>query len=205
MEEERTETEGRANEVTEAQTITEGSKPLHRFLAGQPKYIGIALIFFGGNEMMLGLALIKEIVTTSASLYIPFWQAALFTICGSLSIHTHSYPSKKLVTVCLAMYIVTILGGFFSVFYRMFCITSSEEMLYDQLSYDHDHDYEHFHIPETAIVRYHQLVSTEALLSTSTISVIVLLICLCCFAKRSLRSSNTQIIMRQVLTVTDTE
>ena len=45
---------------------------LFRFLSRQ-----IALLFFGCNEMMMGLALMKETVSNSSSLYTPFWQAAL--------------------------------------------------------------------------------------------------------------------------------
>ncbi|XP_041930752.1 membrane-spanning 4-domains subfamily A member 4D-like [Alosa sapidissima] len=195
MEGESTDSERKENGVTEVQTVTGGNKPLHRFLAGQPRYIGIAIMFFGCNELMLGLPLIRETIMTSVRLYTPFWQGALFMICGSLSIHTHSYPSKKLVTVCLAMYIVTILGGCFTLIFRLIAITDISGMLY--YTFDDDGD--------DAYVRLAQLKITEAVLYTSTIVVIILLICLCCFAKRSLKSSNTQVIMRQVLMVTDTE
>lgn len=134
------------------------------------------------------------------------------------------------------MYIVTILGGIFSFFYRISCFSSLEEILYSE------YDYRQLVIAQNAIDRYvswlclwewslskpflffsvqqhhfiksftitlklfavftinelffclqHQLVSTEALLLTSTVCVIALLCSLCCFAKRSLRSSNTQV------------
>ncbi|KAL2077744.1 hypothetical protein ACEWY4_027248 [Coilia grayii] len=164
------------------EAVVGGNKPLHRFLRIQPKFIGTVLVFFGCNEMMMGFTLIHDI-KTSATIYIPFWQAALLAICGSLSIHSHSYPSKKLVTVCLAMYIVTILGGFVSVFFRLVLLLG--------LSFHYD-------------AYYAQLISTEALLLTSTLLVIVLLIILCSYANASLRSSNTQVIFRQQhLTITD--
>ncbi|KAG5263671.1 hypothetical protein AALO_G00267360 [Alosa alosa] len=193
MEGESTDSERKANGVTEVQTVTGGNKPLHRFLAGQPRYIGIAIMFFGCNELMLGLPLVRVTIMTSARLYTPFWQGTLFMICGILSIHTHSYPSKKLVTVCLAMYIVTILGGCFTLIFRLIAIING--MFYDTFHDDGDDAY----------VLLAQLKSTEAVLYSSTIVVIILLICLCCFAKQSLKSSNTQVIMRQVLMVTDTE
>ncbi|XP_063045667.1 uncharacterized protein si:ch1073-291c23.2 [Engraulis encrasicolus] len=166
-----------------------GNKPLHRFLRIQPKFIGIVLMFFGVNEMMMGFGLMKEDIRTSASLYLPFWQAALLAICGSLSIHSHTYPSKKMVTVCLAMYVVTILAGFMTVFFRISCII---HFCFWGLFSEAHH-------------RLAQLVSTESLLLTSALIVIVLLIVLCSYASASLKSSNTQIIVRQHLTVTDTE
>ncbi|XP_031442683.1 DNA-directed RNA polymerases I and III subunit RPAC2 isoform X2 [Clupea harengus] len=156
----------------------------------------IALLFFGCNEMMMGLALMKETVSNSSSLYTPFWQAALFIICGSLSIHTHSYPSKKLVTVCFSMYIVTILGGLFALVHRIVCFSLfSRHIWYDF----------YYHHVEPAYPRYAQLLSAEAVLFATTVCVIVLLISLSWFAKASLRSSHTQVIVRQHLTVIDSD
>ncbi|AWP12131.1 Hypothetical protein SMAX5B_008831 [Scophthalmus maximus] len=99
------------------------SKPLHRFVKREPRCLGIVLLMFGCAELLMGFHLASEDLPNSCVIYIPFWQGALFLVCGNLSIYTEIHPSKKMVTVCLAMYVVALLGTIVSIGYRIFCFS----------------------------------------------------------------------------------
>uniref|UniRef100_A0AAQ6AMI7 Uncharacterized protein n=1 Tax=Amphiprion ocellaris TaxID=80972 RepID=A0AAQ6AMI7_AMPOC len=99
-------------------TVLMSSKPLHRFVQKEPRSLGIVILMFGCAELLMGFQLSGETMRTSYGIYIPFWQGALFLVCGILSIYTELHPSKKMVTVCLAMYVVSILGIIVSLCYR---------------------------------------------------------------------------------------
>ncbi|AWP01790.1 Hypothetical protein SMAX5B_013204 [Scophthalmus maximus] len=70
------------NNASLQSTTVGGSKPLHRFIKGQPKIVG-------------------------------------FIICGILYILTEHNPTKKTVTISLALSIVTILGALWTMLYIM--------------------------------------------------------------------------------------
>ncbi|KAM4622197.1 membrane-spanning 4-domains subfamily A member 4A isoform 3-T3 [Polymixia lowei] len=99
--------------------IVIGSKPLHRFIRGEPRTLGIVVLIFGCAELLNGFELAKSQFENSSAIYIPFWQGALFLISGNLSIYTGVHPSKKMVTICLALYVVSLLGITVSVGYRI--------------------------------------------------------------------------------------
>ncbi|XP_056143686.1 membrane-spanning 4-domains subfamily A member 15 isoform X2 [Lampris incognitus] len=102
------ETDG--NKEADCNQMVSSSKPLHRFVKGEPRCVGIVILFFGCAEVLMGFVLARVEYETSNYIYVPFWQGALFLISGNLSIYTEIHPSKKMVTVCLAMYIVALLG-----------------------------------------------------------------------------------------------
>ncbi|KAJ4945878.1 hypothetical protein JOQ06_023556, partial [Pogonophryne albipinna] len=80
----------------------------------------IAILIFGCAEVMMGFTLSGERdAFTSFGNYTSFWQGTLFLVCGSLSIYTELRPSKKMVTVCLSMYVVSLLGIIVSFGYRI--------------------------------------------------------------------------------------
>ncbi|XP_036407681.1 membrane-spanning 4-domains subfamily A member 15-like [Megalops cyprinoides] len=130
-------------------------KPLHRFIKGEPQCIGIAVLFFGCGELLIGLQLFKDDSVNSATLYIPFWLGALFLISGSLSIYTENHPSKKMVTVCLSMYVVSLLGVFISLCYRVHCFIHIELYLID--------------VDDWTRWRYGQVMNTEAVLLAASL------------------------------------
>ncbi|TMS17095.1 Membrane-spanning 4-domains subfamily A member 4D [Larimichthys crocea] len=101
------------------QSVLMYSKPLHRFVQREPRILGIAIVIFGCAEFLMGFYLAIENVMTSYKIFIPYWQGLLFIVCGSLSLYTGLHPSKKMVTVSLAMYIMSILGIVVSVGYRI--------------------------------------------------------------------------------------
>ncbi|XP_062281163.1 membrane-spanning 4-domains subfamily A member 4D-like isoform X2 [Scomber scombrus] len=108
------------------------SKPLHRFVQREPRSLGIAILICGCAEVLMGIQLASEHVGTSSAIYTPFWQGALFLLCGSLSIYTEVYPSKKMVTVCLSMYVVSLLGIVVSIGYRIQCFAHYGYLKYSQ-------------------------------------------------------------------------
>ncbi|XP_027863931.1 membrane-spanning 4-domains subfamily A member 4D-like [Xiphophorus couchianus] len=92
------------------ETLLLSSKPLHRFVQKQPRSFGIVILMFGCAEIVMGCAMDGINMETSFKMYIPFWQGTLFITCGALSIYTELHPSKKMVTISLAMYVVSLLG-----------------------------------------------------------------------------------------------
>nr|XP_046261532.1 membrane-spanning 4-domains subfamily A member 4D-like isoform X2 [Scatophagus argus] len=159
----------------ENQEVQMSSKPLHRFVQREPRSLGIVIVVFGCAELLMGLHLTRESVLTSCVIYIPYWQGLLFLVCGNLSIYTEVHPSKKMVTVCLAMYVVSLFGIVVSVVYRLYCFSH-----YIFLSYRSSN----------------QLFSIEAILFTSSLCVSALLIFLCAVARLALKSTHTQVIVQ---------
>ncbi|KAM6952238.1 B-lymphocyte antigen CD20-like [Lycodopsis pacificus] len=162
-------------------TLLMSSKPLHRFIQKEPKTLGIVILIFGCAEILMGFVLSHEGDDTSYSIYIPFWQGALFLACGNLSIYTEMNPSKKMVTVCLAMYVLSILGVVVSAPFRLRCMLHIRYLRHGYHSEDHS-----------------QLVGVESLLFTSSLCVSVLLIFLCAVARLALKSTSTQIIVQHI-------
>ncbi|XP_019934364.1 uncharacterized protein [Paralichthys olivaceus] len=160
------------------------SKPLHRFIQREPRCLGIAILIFGCGELMMGFILASESVQTSCAIYIPFWQGALFLVCGKLSIYTEIHPSKKMVTVCLAMYVVSLLGTVVSVGFRIYCLSYFGYLQYRARN------------QEWAQNRIDQLYSIEGLLFTSSLCVAGILIFLSSVARLALKSTHTQVIVQ---------
>ncbi|TNM98753.1 hypothetical protein fugu_013317 [Takifugu bimaculatus] len=164
-------------------TVLLSSKPLHRFVKMEPKTLGIVIVIFGWAELLMGCQLSTDHVMTSFTIYAPLWQGLLFLICGSLSIYTEVYPSKKLVTVCLSMYIVSVLGIIVSFIFRII------HLLFQGwgrgmrgLSRD----------------RSNLLVWIDSILLISSACVLVVLIFLCAVARLALKSTRNQVIVHQV-------
>ncbi|KAL3044892.1 hypothetical protein OYC64_013211 [Pagothenia borchgrevinki] len=156
------------------QEVLMSSKPLHRFVQREPRNVGIAILIFGCAEVMMGFTLSGERdVLTSFAIYIPFWLGTLFLVCGSLSIYTELRPSKKMVTVCLSMYVVSLLGIIVSVGRIGLCSYGRRQTI-------------------------DQICAIEALLFTCSLFVAGLLIFLCVIARLALKSTRTQIIVRHI-------
>lgn len=173
------------------------TKPLHRFVQREPKTFGIVVLIFGCAELLMGFQLAGDPVkTTSCYLYIPFWQGILFLVCGILSIYTGIHPSKKMVTVCLAMYVVSFIGVLFSVGSRVVLM-----ILLDL----HHYMGSRVHLSRE---RGKFLIAIESLLLISSLCVSVLLMFLCCVSRLALKSTRTQIVLHQIappVTETPTE
>ncbi|XP_030252224.1 membrane-spanning 4-domains subfamily A member 4D-like [Sparus aurata] len=182
-------TTGNAGKSEVHQTALMSGKPLHRFVQREPRCLGIALVIFGCAEILMGFHLAGENQPSSSHIYIPFWQGILFLACGNLSIYTEIHPSKKMVTVCLAMYVISLLGIIISAGFRVYCLT-----FYSYLNYRTRYSPD----PEWAINRMNLLTGVESLLFASSLCVSGLLIFLCIFARLALKSTRTQLIVQHL-------
>ncbi|XP_039981226.1 uncharacterized protein LOC120788954 isoform X2 [Xiphias gladius] len=97
-------------------TTVGGSKPLHRFIKGQPKIVGIIVLVLG-TSFILSIVMVGESTRQLSRTVIPpsFLLGMLFILCGILYILTEHKPTKKTVTISLAVSVVTILGAFWTV------------------------------------------------------------------------------------------
>ncbi|XP_041847037.1 uncharacterized protein LOC121643608 [Melanotaenia boesemani] len=174
------------------------SKPLHRFVQREPRSLGIVVLMFGCAELMMGFLFAGDNTDTSYKIYVPFWLGALFLVCGILSIYTELHPSKKMVTVCLAMYVVSILGIIVSVGYRLHCLGHYASYLSYRGLYEDEKESGEYQV----LV---QLLCAESILFISSLCVSGILIFLCIFARFALKSTHTQVIVQHIpLPRTDT-
>lgn len=163
--------------------VSISSKPLHRFVQKEPRNLGIVIVIFGCAELLMGFQLASETAPTSYGIYVPFWQGALFLVSGILSIYTELHPTKKMVTVCLAMYVVSILGIIVSLSYRTHC--------FGVLAFS-------YYRSSVSIHRMAQICCTESILFISSLCMSGILIFLCVIARFALKSTQTQVIIQHI-------
>ncbi|KAF6714827.1 hypothetical protein FQA47_013536 [Oryzias melastigma] len=154
------------------------SKPLHRFVQKEPRIFGVVLVIFGSTELLMGFPLYAN-GDDSLTVYVPFWLGGLFLSSGILSIYTDLHPSKKMVTVCLAMYVVSMLSIFISLGLRIHVI---ESFLFHSYIMSNSWSYN----------RYIQASSIDCILVATSLCVFGLLIFLSTIARLALKSSRTQ-------------
>ncbi|XP_028999775.1 uncharacterized protein LOC114851978 [Betta splendens] len=99
------------NEARPPNTTVGGSKPLHRFLRGNPKIVGIVLLVLGTSffTISMGLNIEAVVVNTLSAIPTGFLLGSLFILCGIMYILAEHNPTKKTVTISLALGVVTIL------------------------------------------------------------------------------------------------
>ncbi|AWP01789.1 Hypothetical protein SMAX5B_013204 [Scophthalmus maximus] len=111
------------NNASLQSTTVGGSKPLHRFIKGQPKIVGVIVLVLGASFFIMSIAIMENgsgpYIYISLTIPPGFLQGALFIICGILYILTEHNPTKKTVTISLALSIVTILGALWTMLYIM--------------------------------------------------------------------------------------
>uniref|UniRef100_A0A672YVV7 Uncharacterized LOC115427470 n=1 Tax=Sphaeramia orbicularis TaxID=375764 RepID=A0A672YVV7_9TELE len=170
--------------------LLKSTKPLHRFVRNEPRSLGIVVLIFGCAEILMGfqLHMASERTRTSLQIYIPFWQGVLFVVCGNLSIYTGLHPSKKMMTVSLSMYVVSLLGIIVSGVHRIVLLS-----LYQRIRRWNRSDW--------ITVRMDLLYGIEGMLLTSSLCALVLLIFLIVVARMALKSTNenVQVIVQQSL------
>ncbi|XP_041653371.1 membrane-spanning 4-domains subfamily A member 4D-like [Cheilinus undulatus] len=173
------------NQGADSKVLFSG-KPLHRFVRKEPRSLGIVIVIFGCAEFLMGFHLASAELINSCKIYIPFWQGILFLVCGSLSIYSEIHPSKKMVTVSLAMYVVSLLGIAVSACYRIVCLFT-----YGFRYKDRSDPWDTY--------RTDQIEGIEGMLLTSSLCVSVMLIFLCVIARLALRSTRTQVIVQHIV------
>ncbi|XP_028258612.1 membrane-spanning 4-domains subfamily A member 15-like [Parambassis ranga] len=101
-------------------TTVGGSKPLHRFIKGQPRIIGTIVLVLGTSFFIVSIAITSQ-DSSSMWFVIPpgFLQGTLFIISGILFILTEHNLTKKNVTISLALSIVSILSTCWSLLHML--------------------------------------------------------------------------------------
>ncbi|KAL7855444.1 hypothetical protein AOLI_G00190480 [Acnodon oligacanthus] len=190
--------QGSPAEGATTQTVTGGSKPLHRFLRAEPKTVGIALILMGCCLFMFGIPLKMEVLDNSSNLYSSFWLGILYFMCGVVYILAERGPTKKTVTASLALSIISILGSIFAAidFIKglVFTSVSYRFRMYDLYSYNVTH------LHSVVERHYTSVYSLEAVFLFHSLIGGVILIVMTVFARVALRSSRTQtvVVMRNL-------
>ncbi|XP_037553450.1 uncharacterized protein si:ch1073-291c23.2 isoform X2 [Nematolebias whitei] len=152
-----------------------GSKPLHRFLKGQPKITGTIVLIMGASFVVVSAAITTGHWRGYMWAVIPpsIFLGVLFIVSGILYILTAHNLTKKTVTISLALSIVTILGACWS-FIRI---------LGDLHFYIDMHEYEVMGMTIEVVVLVYIVVGT------------VIFIIMSVFAGVALRSTKTQAVV----------
>ncbi|KAF7662405.1 hypothetical protein LDENG_00236380 [Lucifuga dentata] len=113
--------EPHASDASPKSTAVGDSKPLHRFIRGQPKITGIIVLILGSSFFIFAIVTRKVYDFDSIWTGIPsgFWLGTLFIICGIQYILTEYKPTKKTVTISLALTIVALLGSIWTLSYLL--------------------------------------------------------------------------------------
>ncbi|TDH17239.1 hypothetical protein EPR50_G00006340 [Perca flavescens] len=172
------------NNASLQSTTVGGSKPLHRFLKGQPKIIGIIVLVMGSSFFIVSLAIIPEYFSsfTWTAIQPGFAMGILFIISGIVYILTEHSPTKKTVTISLALSIVTILGICWALLGTLPTL--------DRYNYHNTSN-------------KHMEMSMEVIFLVHTIVGVIIFIVMSCLAGAALRSTKSQAIV--VMTTTPAE
>ncbi|XP_048061989.1 uncharacterized protein si:ch1073-291c23.2 isoform X1 [Megalobrama amblycephala] len=176
--------------------VTGGNKPVHRFLKGQPKSIGIVLVMMGICLFMFGIVIdVRSDVTTSADMYSPFWLGTLFFICGLLYILSERNPSKKIITASFALSIISTIGAICACVDFSRAIVGLHHTYWSHLSENQTEEERHY-----VLQHYMSIDLMEQVFFCHSLIGGILLITMTFFARAALRSSRTQavVVMRNL-------
>ncbi|XP_041846673.1 uncharacterized protein LOC121643363 [Melanotaenia boesemani] len=178
-------------------TTVGGSKPLHRFLKGQPKIMGTVVLIIGASFFILSIAISTGHFAHHIWTTIPpgFLLGTLFIISGILFIVTELNPTKKTVTISLALSIVSILGACWTVLH----ILPDLHFLRSSAYFD-----ENITDTELAWANYSEAmgVTVEALFLFYSFVGAIIFIVMSVLAGAALRSTKSQAVV--VMTTTST-
>ncbi|XP_067277719.1 uncharacterized protein [Pseudorasbora parva] len=158
--------------------VTGGSKPLHHFLKGQPKCIGIVLVMMGVCLVMFGIALNGQVkLITFEERLTPFWLGTLITASLALSI------ISTIAAICACVQFGR------SIFEIKICHVA--QIMGDPNSTEEMRHFDQFLIPFDKI---HQVFFSHSLIGG------ILLVTMSFFARAALKSSRTQtvVVMRNL-------
>ncbi|KAF4105374.1 membrane-spanning 4-domains subfamily A member 15-like isoform X2 [Onychostoma macrolepis] len=187
-----------AGSVSEAiTTVTGGSKPVHRFLRGQPKSIGVVLVMMGIGLFMFGIPMnVDSDALTSVELLTPFWLGILFFICGLLYILSERNPSKKMITASFALSIISVIG----VLPALVEFSRAISVIYYVLAGHNMHENSTVAEELYAEQYYISVKNLELVFFCHSLTGGVLLVIMTFFARAALQSSRTQavVVMRNL-------
>ncbi|XP_064858723.1 uncharacterized protein LOC115144424 isoform X2 [Oncorhynchus nerka] len=159
-------------------TMVGGSKPLHRFIRGEPKSTGIVMMFMGSSLFILGIPMRLDTLMSSAETFTPFWLGIL-------------------VTASLALSIISMLGvtvAFFEFLKGILHIRQSHDY-YDHYNYDYNATESGRVVVPWRKQHMYQLISLEAVFMYQSLVGMVILIVMTSFARVALHSSKTQAVV----------
>ncbi|XP_073691357.1 membrane-spanning 4-domains subfamily A member 4D [Garra rufa] len=177
-------------------TVTGGSKPLHRFLRGQPKSIGVVLVMMGVGMFLFGIPMnVHTDAHTSAEQFTPFWLGILFFICGLLYILSERNPSKKLITASFALSIISVIGALSAMIDFSRGIVGIYHEYMAQMYENHTQEEEVY-----ANQHYMTIRNMELVFCCHSLIGGVLLVTMTFYARAALQSSRTQavVVMRNL-------
>ncbi|KAK7913128.1 hypothetical protein WMY93_013339 [Mugilogobius chulae] len=181
------------NNGTVQNTTAGGTKPLHRFIKGQPKIVGIIVLILGTSIFTATAVFTEDRELHYIWAVIPpgFLQGTLYTICGILYILTEHNPTKKLVTICLALSIVTLLGTLWTILHIVPDLAHGP--------YSRDYEYMHENITDTeyfTTLQYETMgKSLEAIFLIKFLMGGIIFIVMSTLGGIALRSTNNQAIV----------
>nr|XP_046239396.1 uncharacterized protein LOC124056223 [Scatophagus argus] len=185
-------------------TTVGGSKPLHRFIKGQPKITGIIVLVLGSSFVTISIAIMRDSVNHIWAVIPPgFLLGALFIICGILYIVTEHNPTKKTVTISLALSIVGLLVACWTILHIAPNIAHSH--YYRRYYY---HEYFNDNDTEDKVLwssRYEAMgVSMEGIFLFYTVLAAIIFIVMSSLAGAALRSTKSQAVVVMTTTATET-
>ncbi|XP_066516054.1 membrane-spanning 4-domains subfamily A member 4D-like [Hoplias malabaricus] len=175
------------------QTNTGGIKPLHRFLRAEPKVVGVVMMFMGFCLFIFGIPLKTASESSSAYLYSSFWLGILYCTCGIFYTLAERSPSKKIVTVSLALSIISILGTVvagFDFFRSMMNPRMSQ--LYNDPDSLHTNNSE---LGSHVLQHYAAIYNLEVVFLSQSLIGFIILIVMSVFARLGLHSTRTQAVV----------
>lgn len=186
---------------TTTQTTTGGAKPLHRFLRGEPKSVGIVMMFMGSCLFMFGIPLKMDTsAETNTDIYSSFWLGILYFICGLLYVLAEREPTKKIITASFALSILSTIGSAVAAIDFIVAMLFITHVHYNHYGYSYRQDGNYSKVAAGGTSNYMPIYSLEAVFLFHTIIGVVILITMSIFARMALRSSRTQavVIMRNL-------
>ncbi|XP_073728972.1 membrane-spanning 4-domains subfamily A member 15-like isoform X1 [Misgurnus anguillicaudatus] len=182
-------TGGPAEPIT---TVTGGNKPLHRFLRGEPKTIGIVLVIMGICLIMFGIPVHMTWDSPSDTLT-PLWLGILFITCGILYIMSENNPTKKIITASFAVSIVSAIGVLVA------GINASIDLQHSQWFSEWNNTENGYYGSQ----HYFSVTVMERVFLFHTLIGGVLIVTMMFFARAALRSSRTRavVVLRNLLSV----
>ncbi|XP_067345280.1 membrane-spanning 4-domains subfamily A member 6B-like isoform X1 [Channa argus] len=184
-------------------TTVGGSKPLHRFLKVQPKIVGVLVVALGLSFFIVAISVsfnstFHDISTDVSPSSV---TGTLFIVSGILFILTEHKLTKKIVSLSLALSIVTILGALWSMFHMIITFSGP----------DHYRYYGFFEVntaetEDTEWLSYSESMGLclEVLFLFYTSVGIVFFITMSVFAGAALRSTRSQVIVMMTTMPTQT-
>ncbi|XP_029901539.1 membrane-spanning 4-domains subfamily A member 15-like [Myripristis murdjan] len=181
-------------------TSVGGSKPLHRFIRGQPKIVGTVVLIFGSSFFILSISMVEGYFHQMWRAIPPgFWLGAMYIICGIVYILTEHRPTKKTVTLSLGLSIVAVLASFWG---SVFSILPG---LIHSGFYDLYSEYNNTDNAESDWSAHYMAMEfiLEAILEFYILVCIIIFIVMSSLSAAALRSTKSQALM--VMTTTPTE